>query len=187
MSLSCCFIPEKIGNYAASPRQTRQKIFSLLLESDWQRERLSYLDFPSPPSVRSTTLCLESMRAVTMHSWTHFVYKFVQDNSTFYLWQFWVSIVWAQKFSKCIYKLISQMMGNKWFHFLSFLEEQLTSRPDALSCRPEGEASCNWDFRQKQKEWTSNYGHQVVWPRTEWAGWPFCWPHTFVTIATWST
>ena len=32
------------------PKQTREKIFSLL-ESEWQHERLSYLDFPAPPSV----------------------------------------------------------------------------------------------------------------------------------------
>ena len=76
--------------------------------------------------------------------------------------------------------------GNKYFQ--SFLEEHLTSRPHALSCRPGREGLCSiLDLRQKKvgKYWTSNYGHRVVWPRTEWACWAFSSPNTFVTSDTW--
>ena len=88
------FIPQQIQKHLASKTNKTENIFP---PWKWLAAWTSQLFRFSRVS-----LCLESMRAVVMHSWTHFFYKFVQDNSTFCLRKFRLSIVWAQKFSKCI-------------------------------------------------------------------------------------
>ena len=73
------FIPQQIQNYPATKTNKTENIFS---PWKWLTAWTSQIFRFSRDS-----LCLESMRAAAMHSWTHFFYKFVQDNSNLCLWK----------------------------------------------------------------------------------------------------